>query len=210
MHGHGEKPFSCPHEGCERSEPGNGFPRKWNLADHMRRVHNLTGHSTCNGNSSSVVIPLTHGSADSQTGSKRKATTSKKLKQRRDSKNIAIAGSKSSSKSMCSQPATSLPECNQFFGLENTSGNGFYPGCAPMMQASRSMNAVDQLQPYTDSLRDFDVDPLRLHPTLSEPQMGFTNPGHDLSGTGLEWPLLMEHVCIYQPLLTGGQLCMAI
>jgi hypothetical protein len=40
MHGHGEKPFLCTFEGCERGIPGNGFPRHWNLCDHMKRVHN--------------------------------------------------------------------------------------------------------------------------------------------------------------------------
>ncbi|KAB5558012.1 hypothetical protein GE09DRAFT_1173121 [Coniochaeta sp. 2T2.1] len=40
MHGHGDKPFLCTYEGCERSNPGCGFPRQWNLRDHMRRVHN--------------------------------------------------------------------------------------------------------------------------------------------------------------------------
>jgi hypothetical protein len=39
MHGHGEKPFLCTYEGCERSVSGHGFPRHWNLRDHMRRVH---------------------------------------------------------------------------------------------------------------------------------------------------------------------------
>jgi hypothetical protein len=40
MHGHGEKPFLCTFEGCERGVPGNGFPRHWNLCDHMKRAHN--------------------------------------------------------------------------------------------------------------------------------------------------------------------------
>lgn len=40
MHGHGDKPFLCSYDGCDRSMPGNGFPRQWNLRDHMRRVHN--------------------------------------------------------------------------------------------------------------------------------------------------------------------------
>lgn len=40
MHGHGDKPFHCTFEGCERSVQGNGFPRHWNLRDHMKRVHN--------------------------------------------------------------------------------------------------------------------------------------------------------------------------
>jgi hypothetical protein len=27
------------YDGCDRSVPGNGFPRKFNYFDHMRRVH---------------------------------------------------------------------------------------------------------------------------------------------------------------------------
>jgi hypothetical protein len=43
MHGHGDKPYLCTYEGCDRSLSGNGFPRHWNLRDHMRRVHNDPG-----------------------------------------------------------------------------------------------------------------------------------------------------------------------
>ncbi|WYZ40130.1 hypothetical protein EsH8_IV_000471 [Colletotrichum jinshuiense] len=43
MHGHGDKPFLCSYEGCDRAMSGNGFPRQWNLKDHMRRVHNDNG-----------------------------------------------------------------------------------------------------------------------------------------------------------------------
>ncbi|ATY64489.1 C2H2 finger domain-containing [Cordyceps militaris] len=43
LHGHGNKPFLCTHEGCERAQDGNGFPRQWNLRDHMKRVHNDVG-----------------------------------------------------------------------------------------------------------------------------------------------------------------------
>lgn len=39
MHGHGDRPHLCTHKGCERSIPGNGFPRSWNLQDHMKRIH---------------------------------------------------------------------------------------------------------------------------------------------------------------------------
>ncbi|KAH7037715.1 uncharacterized protein B0I36DRAFT_70039 [Microdochium trichocladiopsis] len=45
MHGHGDKPYLCTYEGCDRAVPGNGFPRNWNLKDHMRRVHNDNGSS---------------------------------------------------------------------------------------------------------------------------------------------------------------------
>ncbi|KAL7941590.1 hypothetical protein V8C42DRAFT_334159 [Trichoderma barbatum] len=43
LHGHGDKPFLCMYEGCERSILGSGFPRQWNLRDHMKRVHNDHG-----------------------------------------------------------------------------------------------------------------------------------------------------------------------
>ncbi|EFY97455.2 C2H2 transcription factor [Metarhizium robertsii ARSEF 23] len=46
LHGHGDKPFLCVYEGCERAVQGNGFPRQWNLRDHMKRVHNDHGSSS--------------------------------------------------------------------------------------------------------------------------------------------------------------------
>ena len=46
MHGHGSKPNLCLYADCERSQPGNGFPRRYNLYDHMRRVHDYNGPTT--------------------------------------------------------------------------------------------------------------------------------------------------------------------
>lgn len=39
MHGHGDRPHLCFYPGCERGVAGNGFPRRYNLYDHMKRVH---------------------------------------------------------------------------------------------------------------------------------------------------------------------------
>lgn len=39
MHGHGDRPHLCYYPGCERGVPGSGFPRRYNLFDHMKRVH---------------------------------------------------------------------------------------------------------------------------------------------------------------------------
>jgi hypothetical protein len=39
LHGHGENPHLCHFPTCERAQERNGFPRKWNLKDHMKRVH---------------------------------------------------------------------------------------------------------------------------------------------------------------------------
>jgi hypothetical protein len=66
MHGHGDKPFLCTYEGCERGVAGNGFPRHWNLRDHMKRVHNDPGQPK----SSASGSPPPSGPAK---GKKRKA-----------------------------------------------------------------------------------------------------------------------------------------
>lgn len=52
MHGHGDKPYLCTYEGCERGAAGNGFPRHWNLCDHMKRVHNHPGPTKSSGSGS--------------------------------------------------------------------------------------------------------------------------------------------------------------
>ena len=74
MHGHGDKPHICIYTGCDRGIPGNGFPRRYNLFDHMRRVH---GHEY--GSGSSTANPVVDD--DSQgpkkiAGRKRKASAS--------------------------------------------------------------------------------------------------------------------------------------
>jgi hypothetical protein len=71
MHGHGEKPYLCTYEGCERSTAGHGFPRQWNLRDHMRRVHND------NGTVAQPASPPPSGAAPSR-GRKRKSDASEK------------------------------------------------------------------------------------------------------------------------------------
>lgn len=69
MHGHGDKPYLCTYEGCDRAVPGCGFPRNWNLRDHMRRVHNDNGQSLGSG-----ISPAGRGSAShSAKGRKRKS-----------------------------------------------------------------------------------------------------------------------------------------
>ena len=73
MHGHGEKPHLCTFQDCDRSVPGNGFPRRWNLFDHMKRVHDYTGSPSSS--SSSSPTPSTassvHGTATLALGKRR-------------------------------------------------------------------------------------------------------------------------------------------
>lgn len=75
MHGHGDKPHMCTYKGCERSLPGNGFPRHWNLRDHMRRVHNDNGPQIQSGAGSSPP-PAGAAQAPSSRGRKRKSESS--------------------------------------------------------------------------------------------------------------------------------------
>ncbi|KAL2111785.1 hypothetical protein VUR80DRAFT_9347 [Thermomyces stellatus] len=74
MHGH--QAYNCTYKGCERSQEGKGFPRAWNLKDHMRRVHNDHGNGAIQGQSE-----------DQQSKGRRKSKGS-------------TAGSRKSSKSM--------------------------------------------------------------------------------------------------------------
>ncbi|EXJ82608.1 hypothetical protein A1O3_06421 [Capronia epimyces CBS 606.96] len=39
LHNHGLNPFLCKFPDCDRARDGNGFPRRWNQRDHMKRVH---------------------------------------------------------------------------------------------------------------------------------------------------------------------------
>ncbi|KAL5317695.1 hypothetical protein ACEPPN_014793 [Leptodophora sp. 'Broadleaf-Isolate-01'] len=57
LHGHGDKPFLCTYESCERGVLGNGFPRHWNLRDHMKRVHNDPGQAQSKSNASASPPP---------------------------------------------------------------------------------------------------------------------------------------------------------
>lgn len=67
MHGH--QAYNCTYKGCERSLDGKGFPRAWNLKDHMRRVHNDHGNGPVAGSQRGAA-------AEEQTKARRKSKTS--------------------------------------------------------------------------------------------------------------------------------------
>ncbi|KAL4931079.1 putative C2H2 finger domain protein [Aspergillus undulatus] len=71
LHGHGENPHLCLFEGCDRSMPGFGFPRRWNLFDHMRRVHD---YASSERPSSPDASPTTVQPKKEATGRKRRVT----------------------------------------------------------------------------------------------------------------------------------------
>jgi hypothetical protein len=76
LHGHGDKPFLCVYEGCERAVPGNGFPRQWNLRDHMKRVHN--DHGSAGGSPPSASSQPAKGRKRKTEGSETQAPPSRK------------------------------------------------------------------------------------------------------------------------------------
>jgi hypothetical protein len=90
MHGHGEKPYLCTYEGCERSLPGHGFPRQWNLRDHMRRVH------SDNGTSAQAASPPPSGTTN---------TAARGRKRKNDSQDKQASQEKSSSRKSSNKAA---------------------------------------------------------------------------------------------------------
>ncbi|CAN8096921.1 unnamed protein product [Discula destructiva] len=78
MHGHGTKPYPCTYAGCDRAQPGNGFPRKWNLHDHMHRVHNVAPPPEDDGVKDSGRVRKRKTDVNSRNASGRKSPKSRK------------------------------------------------------------------------------------------------------------------------------------
>lgn len=75
FHGHGDNPHLCLFEGCDRAIPGNGFPRRWNLFDHMKRVHDYTAsESSSSPEDASAPTTSQNNSRKDSTARKRKVT----------------------------------------------------------------------------------------------------------------------------------------
>lgn len=78
MHGHGAKPFLCKFDGCERAHENHGFPRRWNLLDHMKRVHGYSASETSNNSDSPSPSDSSSNSChkDPANGQRKKRTPS--------------------------------------------------------------------------------------------------------------------------------------
>ncbi len=108
MHGHGAKPHLCTYEDCERSIPGNGFPRRWNLYDHMRRVHDYTGAPSSNGSASPALSSSSsqYQSTNGQPYRKRKTSAASDTQPPRKHKPAAMARSRSDMRRLPTSSAT--------------------------------------------------------------------------------------------------------
>ncbi|QKX56970.1 uncharacterized protein TRUGW13939_04078 [Talaromyces rugulosus] len=75
FHGHGDNPHLCLFDGCDRAVPGFGFPRRWNLFDHMKRVHDYTTQDQPSSPETTTASgPITTKRKDSAGVRKRKVT----------------------------------------------------------------------------------------------------------------------------------------
>lgn len=133
MHGHGDKPYLCTYDGCDRALSGNGFPRQWNLKDHMRRVHNDNGSSL---NMASGSPPSGHGSHSHSTkGRKRK---------NKDSVDSSSSNRKHSSKAAQAESATVISQAVEQPMFEEWSSH--HQALSSYLQDYNTADAFDQLQ----------------------------------------------------------------
>jgi hypothetical protein len=123
MHGHGEKPYLCTYEGCERSIAGHGFPRQWNLRDHMRRVHND------NGTAAQPASPPPSGATTSR-GRKRKSDAAEKQhnQDKPSSRKSSKAAAESAAQAQKQPEPVAHPELDQWYEHQK-SLQTFLQGC---------------------------------------------------------------------------------
>ncbi|KAI1153346.1 hypothetical protein F4825DRAFT_265509 [Nemania diffusa] len=144
MHGHGDKPYLCTYEGCERAISGNGFPRQWNLRDHMRRVHNDNGNSLTTHTGPSQT---THGSsAHSAKGRKRKnkdSVDSSSSSRKQASKSAQAAEAAAAAK------AAEQPLIDEWYQHQKALQN--------YLQAYSSPDAIDQVQGIDDAKNNMEA-----------------------------------------------------
>jgi hypothetical protein len=76
MHGHGARPHLCHFRDCERAVPGHGFPRRYNLFDHMKRVHQYEGPTT-------EPSPPVQGQAPRKSASRKRKASAEETSEKR-------------------------------------------------------------------------------------------------------------------------------
>lgn len=76
MHGHGARPHLCHFRDCERAVSGHGFPRRYNLFDHMKRVHQYDGPTT-------EPSPPTQGPAQRKTINRKRKASAEAVSEKR-------------------------------------------------------------------------------------------------------------------------------
>ncbi|EHY60356.1 hypothetical protein ABEF92_005880 [Exophiala dermatitidis] len=84
LHNHGLNPFLCKFPDCDRAREGNGFPRRWNQRDHMKRVHEYveedspmdrTAATTSHDQAKRRKVPVQDATAPTSTAMKRTSSS---------------------------------------------------------------------------------------------------------------------------------------
>lgn len=145
LHGHGDNPHLCLFEGCDRSVPGYGFPRRWNLFDHMRRVHDYTSSER---SSSPEPSPVT-SSAAAASSSKKKDTAALRKKRVLGSSGHQTMKRTRSTQSASTNPLKAAQQASAHHGqrLQNAERNYF--NCR-----SRLLEELAKITPQDSSMHD--------------------------------------------------------
>ena len=159
LHGHGAKPYVCLFAQCERSAEGNGFPRRWNLFDHMRRVHEYVPDGSSIGPNSPVAG--SNSTLGSQHNRRRKLSTSQGAKKNR-------VRSKARQKSASPQMASHEPVAHHDQLLQDlhSGQKALHLSWSQKVRASRNSLSHDALEAHTERLRSVVADVRQLNSDL--------------------------------------------
>jgi len=148
LHGHGDNPHLCLWPNCERAQYGNGFPRRWNLGDHMKRVHGLD---------LAKGTPVSGFAADDRHGNSlpRKPKTSGSVQMKRTSSSKTKVQAASGSYSRDSRHATG--------------GSRHHPQTSGSYQASSRMQGCNVLDPYDMTMENGQLAGYPLQSRHSQP-----------------------------------------
>ena len=151
MHGHGPKPYGCDYPDCDRSKKGKGFPRRWNLFDHKKRVHNYTGDLP----STIGTSPVASTSVTSPGPRKRKTSGSQANKK---SKGSAPNRQKNTNAmSSQTQPPSQHAQLLERARAQHNTALATWQEYSRRFQASRTSLDHQQLEVQTEMLRNVEA-----------------------------------------------------
>ncbi|KAI9840609.1 MAG: hypothetical protein M1837_001505 [Sclerophora amabilis] len=164
MHGHGAKPFICRYEDCERSVEGCGFPRRWNLLDHMRRVHDFTGDTP----SQTGFLPAASVQHDHR---KRKLFRAQQKQQSKKSKsNSARSSANGSNPSARKQLSAHRAQQLRSLAAERDSFHSAWQQYSQVLQATQTSLQNDRLESQREGLSRVIADIQHLQGDLTRGQ----------------------------------------
>lgn len=144
LHGHGDNPHLCLFEGCDRSVPGFGFPRRWNLFDHMRRVHDYTSSERA---SSPEASPTIAGPSSAASKKKDAAIISRKKRVLGSSGHQTMKRTRSTQSQTNPLKAAQQASAHHGQRLQNAERN--YYNCR-----SRLLEELDKITPQDSSMHE--------------------------------------------------------